>query len=204
MEPSRPGLALFDFDGTITTRDTMFAFVLHCRGPLRTALGLVWVSPWLVGHALGLVPNHVAKTRLLRHFLAGASRREIEAWSASFADAVDEMVRPGAEERLRWHRAQGHDVVLVSASLDLWVRPWAERRGVKVLCTEARFDGDRFSGELATPNCHGPEKEVRIRAAIHLEQYARIWGYGDSSGDAEMLALAHESSFRPFRSPPAG
>lgn len=198
MEPTR-GLALFDLDGTITTRDTMFAFVLHCRGPVRTALGLVWLSPWLVGYVLKLVPNDVAKRRLVRHFLAGASRAEIAAWSASFADAVDAMVRPGARERLQWHREQGHDLVLVSASLDLWVRPWAERHGLRLLCTEGRFDGDRFSGDWATPNCHGPEKEARIRAAMALDDYARIWSYGDSSGDAEMLALAHESSFRPFR-----
>ena len=202
MEDSGRGLALFDFDGTITTRDTMFAFVLHCRGPVRFAAGLLWLSPWLVGYALKLVPNDVAKSRLLRHFLAGASRSELTAWSTSFADAVDAMVRPGAKERLQWHRAQGHDVVLVSASLDLWVRPWAERHGVRLLCTEGRFDGDLFSGDLSTPNCHGPEKETRIRAAMKLEDYARIWSYGDSSGDAEMLALAHETSFRPFRSPP--
>src|SRR5690242_17736233 len=124
----------------------MFAFVLHCHGPVRTALGLLWVSPWLVGHALRVVPNDVAKGRLLRHFFGGATRADLARWSGSFADAIDRMVRPGARERLAWHRAQGHDVVLVSASLDLWVRPWAERHGLPLLCTESRFEEERWAG----------------------------------------------------------
>src|SRR5437870_2587957 len=117
----------------------MLAFVLHARGPVRTALGLAWVSPWLVGYVLKLVPNDVAKARMLRHFFGGATRAELAAWSASFADAIDRMVRPAAKERLAWHRDRGHDVVLVSASLDVWVGPWAARHGLRLLCTEGRF-----------------------------------------------------------------
>lgn len=195
----RPGLALFDFDGTITTRDTMLAFVLHCRGPVRTALGLVWLSPMLAAYALKLVPNDRAKQILLRHFLAGWRREALAERAASFVDVVEGWVRPGARERLDWHRAQGHEVVVVSASLDVWLRPWAERHGLGLLCTEGRFDGDVFTGELAGPNCHGPEKEARVRAALPVADYASIWAYGDSSGDVELLALAHESHYRPFR-----
>lgn len=198
MPPPAPGLALFDLDGTVTSRDTMLAFVLHCRGAVRTALGLVWLSPWLAAYVAGLVPNHAAKVRLLKHFLGGATRAELGVLAASFADEIDRLVRPRARDRLAWHREQGHDVVLVSASLDLWVRPWAERHGLRLLCTEARWDGEVFTGELATPNCHGPEKEARIRGALVLAGYERVWAYGDSSGDAEMLALAHVAAFRPF------
>src|SRR5688500_349482 len=157
----------------------MFAFVIHCRGRLRAALGMLWLAPWLVGYALKVVPNDVAKRRLLRHFFAGATRAELAAWSASFADVIEALVRPGARERLQWHRAQGHDVVLVSASLDVWVRPWAERHGLALLCTEGRFDGEVFTGDLCTANCHGAEKEARIRQALALDAYERIWGYGD-------------------------
>lgn len=195
----RPHLALFDFDGTITSRDTMFAFVHHAKGPLRTGLGLLWLSPVLALHAIGLVGATTAKTALLRHFFGGTTRETLASWGETFTDEIEAMVRPRARARLAWHREQGHEIVLVSASLDIWLRPWATRHGYPVLCTEAAFEGDRCTGALATPNCNGAEKESRIRAMLDLKRYAHIYGYGDSSGDKQMLALANEIAYRPFR-----
>lgn len=192
-------LALFDFDGTITHRDTMFEFVWHARGRLWGLLGLSMLSPVLIGYALGLVPNHRAKVALLRWFFRGEDRSAMETWGRTFADRIDAGVRPAARERLAWHRAEGHEVVVVSASLDLWVAPWAERHGLRLLCTRARFDEGVFTGELDGPNCNGAEKETRIRAELDLHGYDRVYAYGDSSGDAEMLALADEMWFKPFR-----
>jgi HAD superfamily hydrolase (TIGR01490 family) len=192
-------LALFDFDGTITTRDTMFAFVRHVRGPVRTALGLLWLSPMLVAHRLGFVGSERAKVLFLRHFLGGAGRDALAAHARTFVAQMEAWIRPGARARLEWHRAEGHDVVLVSASLDLWLAPWAEHHRLRLLCTEVRWDADAFTGALATPNCNGPAKADRVRGAIDLDAYEYVYGYGDSAGDVEMLALADEVAFRPFR-----
>jgi HAD superfamily hydrolase (TIGR01490 family) len=190
---------LFDLDGTLTTGDTMFAFVRHCRGDVRFVAGLVWLSPVLVAHRLGLVDAERAKIALLGHFFRGWSRARLEEHAAAFSDVIDRMVRPGAKERLAWHRDAGHDVFVVSASLDVWVRPWAARHGLRLLCTEARYDADTWAGALAGPNCNGAEKAARVRAALRLEDYARVYTYGDSHGDTELLALGHEPVFRPFR-----
>jgi HAD superfamily hydrolase (TIGR01490 family) len=192
-------LALFDFDGTITDRDTMFAFVRHARGPVRAGLGLIVLAPILVGFALRLVPRDRAKVALLRYFFAGTPRETLERWARGFVDRIEGWIRPEARRRLDWHRAQGHDIVIVSASLDVWLAPWAERYSLRLLCTEGRFEDDVFTGELATPNCHGPEKEARVRAAFDLDAYEYVYAYGDSSGDTEMLAIADECWFRPFR-----
>jgi phosphatidylglycerophosphatase C len=192
-------LALFDFDGTITSRDTMFGFVFHARGAVRTLLGLAWLSPMLVAHVLGLVPSERAKVLLLRHFFAGERRERLAALGRSFVAHIDAITRPEARARLDWHRQSGHDVVVVSASLDLWLAPWAEHYGLRVLCTGAHWDGEVFTGALSTPNCNGASKEERVRAELDLEAYEFVYGYGDSAGDAEMLALADEVHFRPFR-----
>ncbi|MEQ1501248.1 MAG: HAD-IB family hydrolase [Myxococcota bacterium] len=193
-------LALFDFDGTITTRDTMFLFVWHARGGVRTVIGLTWLLPMLIAHRIGLVPADRAKEILLRHFLGGFDRAALDGWARSFVARVEGVIRPEARKRLDWHRAQGHDVWIVSASLDLWVAPWVARYGgVNLACTTGRFEGDRFTGRLGSPNCNGAEKEVRVRAAVDLDRYEHVYGYGDSSGDAELLALADEVWFRPFR-----
>lgn len=196
---SEQHLALFDFDGTLIDRDSMLAFVHHCRGSTRFALGMLWLSPMLVAHRLKLVAAERAKVIFLRHFLGGMSRAELSSAAASFADRIDSFLRPGALERVVWHRSQGHDVWVVSASLDLWLSPWMERQGINVLCTRGHFDGERFTGALAGPNCNGPQKAAQIRQTLDLSAYARIYAYGDSSGDTEMFSLAHETRFKPFR-----
>lgn len=192
-------IALFDFDGTITSRDTMFAFVHHCRGTLRTVLGLAWLAPMLVLYRAGVVPNDRAKAILLRHFLGGADRAQLAAWAASFAERIDTCVRPAALERLRWHREQGHEIVVVSASLDLWLTPWMTREGLRHVCTRGRFEAELFTGELDGPNVHGPEKVRRLAELVDLADYGRVYAYGDSAGDREMLELAHDAAYRPFR-----
>ncbi len=192
-------LALFDFDGTLTRRDTMLAFCHHVVGPVRYGLGLVWLGPMLVGYLLKLVPNDTAKVRMLTHFLGGRSRQELSVAAESFVAKADGWLRPEAIARLRWHLAEGHDVLLVSASLDVWLAPWADKHGVRLLCTQGAFDGERFTGSLATPNCHGQAKVDRIREAVALDAYDEVHAYGDSSGDTEMLALAQHAHFRPFR-----
>ncbi|MCA9492032.1 MAG: HAD-IB family hydrolase, partial [Myxococcales bacterium] len=156
-------------------------------------------SPWVVGHLLKLVPNDVAKVRLLSAVVGGMRRAELEEAARTFADRVEGWLRPGALERVRWHVEQGHDVLLVSASLDLWVGPWAERHGLRLLSTRGRWEGEVFTGQLETANCHGPEKVRRIREVVDPDAYETRYGYGDSSGDAEMLAICDEVSFRPFR-----
>ena len=194
-----PALALFDFDGTLTDRDTMLAFCRHVRGTPRFALGMLWLSPMLVAMKAGVVGNDTAKSIFLRHFLGGLSRKELTDHAETFANVVDGWLRPGALDRLIWHQQQGHTVRIVSASLDVWLLPWAQRHGVEVLCTRARYDDDRFTGDLLGSNCNGEEKVARIRDAIDLDRFDEIHAYGDSRGDAPMLALATHPTFKPFR-----
>jgi HAD superfamily hydrolase (TIGR01490 family) len=192
-------LALFDFDGTLTDRDTMLAFCRHVRGPLRFWAGMVWLTPVFGLMFLKWMPAEVAKVRFLRHFLGGMERVTLETWARSFAVEVDTWMRPGALERLAWHRDEGHDVAVVSASVDIWLLPWMEKRGLRCLCSRAAFEDDVFTGRLDGANCNHEEKVRRVRAEYDLSVYARIYAYGDSKGDQAMLALAHEPTFRPFR-----
>ena len=200
--PSGPPLALFDFDGTLTTADTMFAFVRHVVGGPRFALGMLWLAPGLLAHKLGLVPAHKAKTTLLRHFLGGRPAAELEAAAARWsATALPALLRPDGLRRLAALRAEGAELLLVSASLDLWLRPFAEAQGMRLLCTVAEIDAEgRFTGGIASLNCNGDEKAARVRASTALTGRARIEAYGDTAGDAAMLGLADRAYYKPFRS----
>jgi phosphatidylglycerophosphatase C len=191
-------LALFDVDGTLTRRDTMFLFLRHALGTGGALLAVARALPTLVLHVVGVVDNERAKRSLLGAAFGGAAQGELEAAAATFADVVDAELRPGALERLRRHRDDGDTVLLVSASLDLWLAPWARRHELRLLATPTAWQEGRFAG-LGGPNNHGPRKAERVQEAVELAGFGHVVGYGDSSGDTEMLALCAEVHFRPFR-----
>ncbi|MEN0067107.1 MAG: HAD-IB family hydrolase [Myxococcota bacterium] len=193
-------LVLFDFDGTLTNRDTMLAFVEHCRGPYRYWLGMVWLLPLFVALRAGFVSATDAKRMFLRHFLGGMERDQLEHAARTFADRIEAWMRPMGRWQLARHREDGDEVLIVSASLDLWLAPFLVAHGLRALSTKAAFTEDgRFEGELASPNCNGPEKVRRIREAVDLEAFSAITAYGDSRGDRDMLDLADNPVYRPFR-----
>lgn len=192
---------LFDFDGTLTDRDTMLAFAEKVRGPYRFWLGMVWLLPLFVGLRLGLVARTDAKRMFLRHFLGGLRRDDLEAAARTFADHLEGYLRPQGRARLAQYREDGAEIAVVSASLDLWIGPFCAARGLTCLSTRAAYGDDGvFAGELASPNCYGPEKVRRVREAFDLSSYGTVVAFGDSSGDAELLAMADEAHYRPFRS----
>lgn len=193
-------LVLFDVDGTLTVSDTMFAFAVFAAGWPRLSLALSLISPVLVAMRAGAVDRGWAKGLLLRVCFAGIPRATLEDAAARFAaDVLPGLLRPGARERLQAHLDDGDAVWLVSASLDLWLAPVAEALGVGLISTRAAWsEGGAFAG-LDGPNCRGPEKVRRVRDELDTDQHDTIVAYGDSSGDTEMLAMADEAFFRPFR-----
>lgn len=199
MSPADKTLALFDVDGTLTTTDTMFAYAAHVVGRGRMFAVMALLAPLLALARFGLVDRGAAKGTMMRWFYAGKSRAELEAGAERFCrDVLPGLLRPKGLARLRKHRDDGDVVLLVSASLELWLRPFAEAEGIPLHATPTGWAGDRFTG-LGGPNCRGPEKVRRIRQVLDPDTFAHIDAYGDSSGDTEMLALAHAAHFKPFR-----
>ena len=199
MKQQKPVVAAFDFDGTLTTRDTLFPFLLHAVGVIRFLGSLIRSVPVLVGYGIRLLPNDVAKERILVYFLKGMSRPELDTLGHSFArEVIPRMLRDGAMNRLQWHRAQGHRCVIVSASLDVYLKPWATIHGIEhVLCTSLAIkDGGTLTGRLATANCYGAEKRRRLEEWLGVRSGYSIYAYGDSRGDRELLETADHSFYR--------
>jgi phosphatidylglycerophosphatase C len=191
----------FDFDGTLTRRDTLLPFLRQVLGTSRLAATLALESPWLAAYATRLVSNEAAKVHLLRRTLGGRRRDQLEAQGRAFAaDGIAPLLRHEMMERLRHHQAAGHRCVLVTASLTVYTRPWALAQGFDaVIGSELAFDdSDIASGDLVGANCYGPEKARRLQEL--LGDHALSEAYGDSRGDREMLAMAgagHWSKKRP-------
>ncbi|MES2510077.1 MAG: HAD-IB family hydrolase [Pseudomonadota bacterium] len=192
-----PVVAAFDFDGTLTKGDTLLPFLVSGLGWPRFLLALLACAPWLAGYALRLVRNDVAKRRLLLRTLKGRSLLELDQWTSRWLDAdFSARLRNDAMTRLNWHLDEGHCCVLVSASPDIYLHRVARQLGFEgLVCTEMAVDGNRLTGHMRTPNCHGEQKVVRLKAWLANRFGAEaasltIYAYGDTSGDKPMLRMA--------------
>lgn len=184
-------IAFFDFDGTITNTDSLFRFIRFSKGNFRFFAGLLVTSPVFLLYLLKLMPNDRAKEMVLGWFFKGTSERELLAQGRKFADQViPHVIRAEAQEALDFHRREGDVVVVVTASLSCWIKPWCDVQGFSLLASEPEFRNGVFTGRFAGKNCHGEEKVVRIQAAYDLTAFGKIYAYGDSSADREMLNLA--------------
>ena len=194
VRPPRP-LAAFDLDGTLTHRDTLLPFLLRAIGHGRTYRAIAACSlPLARAAALGGPHRDRAKVAVLQKTLRGLPLSGLADAAESFADhVVARGLRPDLRTRVDWHREQGHELVLVSASPELYVAPIGRRLGFDaVLATRLEVDADgRLTGRLEGPNCRGPEKVARLRQ-WRGDALALTYAYGDSAGDREMLALAAE------------
>lgn len=196
-------IVAFDFDGTLTIRDSFTEFLRWRAGPGAWALGLVKLAPALAAYAKDRDRGRI-KAASVREFLLGVSRQTLEAEATAFADDIwPRFMRPDALQAWNDWGQRGAHRVIVTASPTTTVAPFARKLGAEALLgTEFVFDADdRITGDFAGPNCRGQEKVRRLKAA-YGEDMTLTAGYGDTSGDTEMLAMAQQPGFRVFRQKP--
>lgn len=199
---------VFDFDGTLTTADTLLEFIRFAAGRRRMLWGFALHAPWLVLMKLGLYPNYKAKQRVFAHFFGGMEAGRFRALCEQFARQGRHLLRPAALRFVDKVRPGADGMAIVSASIDDWVEPFArlymgrQRDGapIAVLGTKVEVGADgRLTGRFATANCYGPEKVRRIAAVWPRRDDCFITAFGDSRGDKEMLSYADEGYYKPFR-----
>jgi HAD superfamily hydrolase (TIGR01490 family) len=193
-------LILFDFDGTLTSVDSLLSFIQYAVGKRIYYMGLLKLSPILAAYTLKLIQNHVAKEKLIAHYFKGWDAQQLKKLADQYSlNQIDKITRPKAMERIRWHQDQGHKIVIVSSSMEIWLKAWCNKNNIDLISTRLEVKNNKITGKFATKNCHGVEKVNRIKESYDLEAYDYIYAYGDSSGDRELLALADECFYKPFR-----
>jgi len=192
-------LALFDFDGTITTDDSLIKFIRFVVGDTKFIWGMTLLSPMLTAYKLKLIPNYKAKQYMLSYFFKGMSEEKfLEVANEYSLNHIDTILRPKAMEKIAWHKEQGHKIVIVSASIECWLKPWCDKNELELIATKLEIKNGIVTGRFKTKNCYGIEKAVRVREIYNLDDYDHIYAYGDSRGDTELLELAHTKNFRAF------
>ena len=208
-------IAFFDFDGTITTHDTLLEFIRFSKGTTSFLFGFLLHSPWLVAYRLKLISNHAAKQRVLSWFFRKTPLADFDAVCSRFAtEILPGLIRPKALTEIALLHEKGFTVVVVSASPENWLRQWAAGINASLLATRLETNpaaseanhapsgsnpAPRLTGRILGRNCHGAEKVRRIRESYDLAGYDDIYAYGDTAGDKPLLALAKHSFYKPCR-----
>ncbi|MGE5328058.1 MAG: HAD family hydrolase [Deltaproteobacteria bacterium] len=185
-------IAAFDFDGTITKNDSFVDFIIYNCGFAKFLAGFIRTLPEVILYLLGKRPNCVPKIKMLAIFFKGMKEEEFIKRCREYSlNRIDNIVRDKMIKKIKWHKEQGHRLVIVSASVDEWIKPWAEENGFeKIIATKIGVQDGVINGELGSENCYGGQKVKSF-----LEQYPdresyHLFVYGDSKGDREMLELA--------------
>ncbi len=193
----------FDFDGTLTVRDSYTAFLKWRAGPGAYNLGMLRLVPAALAYLFHRDRGRI-KAALTAVFLKGVARERLEADARAFAEAHSrQLLRPDAVAAWKRWRNDHVRLVIVTASPEIIVAPFARGLGADALIgTKLAFDArDRLVGTFETPNCRGVEKMFRLFEVFGPDVRLRA-AYGDTSGDREMLAAAEEAGYRVFTGKP--
>jgi phosphatidylglycerophosphatase C len=190
---TRPGVAAFDFDGTLVRGDSLPRFIARVTG--RPGFVMVMARsglPMLAAYVRS--GRDGAKAALLARALRGVDVRRASSEGESFASTLVGRIRPDMAERMAWHDQQAHRRILVSASLAMYLEPFGRMTGFEqVIATRLAVDPDgRLTGHMDGPNVRAEQKAIRLSAVLGGGQpgSVELWAYGDSAGDQQMLAMA--------------
>lgn len=190
-------LALFDFDGTITERATMPDFMRAAVRPHRKFLGSIFLLPLILGYKAKLVSGTVIRAAICYVGFWRIPTHELEVHGRQFAqNFLSTTLRPEAMARIAWHKSRGDTVVVVSGGLDLYLNHWCEEHGVELLCSVLEQRKGRFTGRYRGLQCVRSEKARLVQEHFPLSMFSRVFAYGDTPEDRELLAMAHEPYYR--------
>lgn len=186
-------IAAFDFDGTLTKGDSLIPFLIFATSKTKVLWACLSSLPLLL-----TCDRKALKEHFLTNTIKGLPEKEAEKLGALFAKTrLDRYLRKGALEKIAYHLNQGHEVVLISANIDIYLDPWGKAKGFhKILSSKTGRAQGKIDGKLAGENCRGEEKVKQLLAWAGPKEGFILWAYGNSRGDKELLKLADYPHYR--------
>jgi HAD superfamily hydrolase (TIGR01490 family) len=188
----KPAIAAFDFDGTITTKDTFVEIIKFSKGKWHCYAGFLLFSPLLIAYKLKFYPNWKIKQQIFSFFFKGIKLADFDKLCNNFCLQKQNIIRQKAKKAIEEHLQNGAQLIIISASIENWVRPFAEKLGISiVLCTTVETNNEQcLTGKFVSKNCYGQEKVNRLLQQFPNRNDYYLVAYGDSSGDRELLDFA--------------
>jgi phosphatidylglycerophosphatase C len=191
---SKPVIAAFDFDGTITTRDTIISFLFYVEGKWNSMGKLAMLVPAFLQYAVDRLSRQEVKEAILKKFFEGMRLDKLNELGKAFAHSkeLNRLIRSSAKERIDWHIKQNHQCILISAGIDVYLDNWGKEAGFShILCSQLDTDAAGIvTGKLRGSNCWGSEKMRRLEELLGPREHYILYAYGDSKGDRELLNAA--------------
>lgn len=193
-------IAAFDFDGTITRKDTLIEFLRFAGGSARFYAVFALYSPLLVLMKLKLYSNHKTKEKIFAHYFKGMPIAQFDDLCRRFYEQKGQsLIYADAKAQIAKHKEQGDEVVIISASIENWVRHFADAlKADKLLATQVEVQEGKLTGRFLTANCYGKEKVKRLLSIYPERERYYLIAYGDSRGDRELLQFADEQHYKQF------
>lgn len=192
-------IAFFDFDGTITTKDTLLEFIKFSKGKFHFYLGFFLNLHYLIAYQLKIISNQTAKEKILKFFFQDMPVEKFAELCIAFSkNRLPLFIRPKAMEEIKRLKEKNILVVIVSASPETWITSWVAENNLQLIASRLEVSNEKITGKILGKNCHGDEKVRRINETFDLSQYNIVAAYGDTKGDRPMLQLATSSYYKPF------
>lgn len=184
-------LALFDFDGTITSEDTFTKFIVSTTPKARLLIGGFILLPIILLYKLGFLSAPRVRPFISKFALWKRKVREVNHLSERFVSTyISNVIRTEAQQKLVWHQSQGDDIYVVSASLNIYLEIWCKEQGLNLISSRVGVKNGYLTGEYQNADCSGIQKVIEIKSHIELTKYDIVYAYGDTVEDLPMLELA--------------
>jgi HAD superfamily hydrolase (TIGR01490 family) len=195
----KKGIAFFDFDGTVTTKDTLLEFIKFAKGAPAFYGGFLYNIFYLLAYKIKVISNQEAKEKVLGYFFRGTEITDFDRMAIEFSKKkLPSVIRPKALQEILTLQNDNIDVVIVSASPENWIRHWCLEKNLILIASVLEIKNGKLTGKISGRNCHGQEKVRRILEKYSIEEYNEVYAYGDTKGDLPMLSLATKSYYKPF------
>ena len=195
-------ICAFDFDGTLTKKDTFVEFIRYVHGERKTITGFLLHLPLLLLMKLHLYSNQKAKQKVFSWFFRNMEIDRFNLLCKDFAHTNKQrLLRPAGIKRIRKALEEGDKVIIISASIDNWVCPFFDEFGDKIQIegTQIEVKNGHLTRMFTTANCYGQEKVNRLKALYPQREDYYLTAFGDSRGDKELINYADKGYFKPFR-----
>ncbi len=194
---SQTAIAIFDMDGTITSRDTFLEFIEFAKGKWKYRFGFLLIMPMVTLYQLKIFPNYKLKELVFKLFFGGADFREISELGSKFStEVIPRICYPNALAKIEWHKQMGHKVVILTASSEIWLDKWCKSLGVELIGTKFEVKGGKVTGKIDGKNIHGKKKREVLQKILAQGHYKDSFGYGNSPSDEFFLELVNHRYMR--------